>query len=188
MPIASTNPIARATSRVMHAACVAFTFAILLVLVLVIGYLVSIGWRSVTWSFFTVDPIPQGAPGFPGGMRNGIVGTAILIGLASIVGIPLGMLTGVYLSEYSANSILASPVRFVADVLAGVPSIVVGILGYELLVRPLGQYNGWAGAMALGFIMVPIVTRTTEEMLRLVPKSYREASVALGATKARTIL
>jgi phosphate transport system permease protein len=188
MPIAATNPISRATSRVMYGACVAFTIAILLVLVLVIGYLVSIGWRSVTWSFFAVDPIPQGAAGFPGGMRNGIVGTAILIGLASIVGIPLGMLTGVYLSEYSANTILASPVRFVADVLAGVPSIVVGILGYELLVRPLGQYNGWAGAMALAFIMVPIVARTTEEMLRLVPHSYREASVALGATKARTIL
>jgi len=79
-------------------------------------------------------------------------------------------------------------VRFVCDVLAGVPSIVVGILGYELLVVPLGHYNGWAGAMALAFIMIPIVTRTTEEMLRLVPNSYREASIALGATKARTIV
>jgi phosphate transport system permease protein len=79
-------------------------------------------------------------------------------------------------------------VRFVCDVLAGVPSIVVGILGYELVVRPLGNYNGWAGAAALAFIMVPIVARTTEEMLRLVPSSYREASVALGATKALTIL
>jgi phosphate transport system permease protein len=121
-------------------------------------------------------------------MLNGLVGTALLLGLASLVGIPIGILAGAYLSEYSANARLATPVRFVADVLAGVPSIVVGILGYELVVVPLGHFNGWAGALALGFIMVPIVTRTTEEMLRLVPKSYREASIALGATKARTIL
>src|SRR5205807_2120466 len=82
---------------------------------------------------------------------------------------PVGMLTGIYLSEYSAHSRLASPVRFVADVLAGVPSIVVGVLGYELLVRPLGHYDGWAGAMALAFLMVPIVARTTEQMLRMAP-------------------
>jgi phosphate transport system permease protein len=188
MTLARSNPFARNTSRLAYALCVASTLVILLLLIVVTGYLVSIGWRSVTWSFFTDDPIPQGAPGFPGGMRNGIVGTVILIGLASVVGIPIGMLTGVYLSEYSANSKLAPPVRFIADVLAGVPSIVVGILGYELLVRPLAHYNGWAGAMALAFLMIPIVARTTEEMLRLVPHSYREASVALGATKARTIL
>lgn len=172
----------------MHALCICAAVIIMLLLVLVVGYLVSIGWRSVTLTFFTTDPIPLGAPGFPGGMRNGIVGTGILIALASAVGIPVGILAGVYLSEYSAESRLASPVRFLADVLAGVPSIVVGILGYELLVRPLGHYNGWAGAMALAFIMIPIVARTTEEMLRLVPHSYREASIALGATKATTIL
>jgi phosphate transport system permease protein len=97
------------------------------------------------------------------------------------------MLTGIYLSEYSANSFLATPTRFMCDVLTGVPSIVVGILGYELVVRPIGHFNGYAGAVALAFIMIPIVARTTEEMLRLVPNSYREASVALGATKARTI-
>jgi phosphate transport system permease protein len=120
-------------------------------------------------------------------MKNGLVGTVVLIGLASLVGIPLGILTGVYLSEYDTNSWLATPVRFVSDVLAGVPSIVVGILGYELLVVPLGNYNGWAGSLALAFIMVPIIARTTEEMLRLVPNSFREASLALGASKARTI-
>src|SRR6266480_2905145 len=140
MAIAMTNPLARTKSRIMYGLCVGFTALILLVLVLVTGYLVSIGWSAVGLDFFKEDPIPQGALGFPGGMRNGIVGTGILIGLACIVGIPIGMLTGVYLSEYSANSRLASPVRFVADVLAGVPSIVVGILGYELLVRPLGHY------------------------------------------------
>jgi phosphate transport system permease protein len=121
-------------------------------------------------------------------MRNGIVGSVILIALASVVGIPIGMLTGIYLAEYSSNSWLATPVRFIADVLTGVPSIVVGILGYELLVVPLGRFNGWAGSVALAFIKIPLVGRTTEEMLLLVPRSYREASVALGATKAATIL
>jgi phosphate transport system permease protein len=188
MAIVAQNPLARIYSRVMYALCIAFTLMIVGVLVLVIGYLVSIGWRSVSLSFFTENPQPYGAAGYPGGMLNGIVGTTVLLGLASIVGIPIGILAGVFLSEYSANSKLASPVRFVSDVLAGVPSIVIGILGYELLVVPLGRFNGWAGALALAFIMIPIVTRTTEEMLRLVPKSYREASVALGATKARTIL
>ena len=115
-----------------------------------------------------------------------LAGSIILV--AVMIGIPLGMLSGIYLSEYDSGSWLASPVRFIADVLAGVPSIVVGIIGYELVVVPFGDYNGWAGALALAFIMVPIVTRTTEEMLRLVPNSYREASIALGATKATTIL
>ena len=188
MALVAKNPMARAYSRLMYALCIAFTVMIIAVLALVVGYLVSIGWRSVSVSFFTENPQPYGAQGYPGGMLNGLVGTTVLLALASVVGIPVGILSGVYLSEYSANSKLAAPVRFVSDVLAGVPSIVVGILGYELLVVPLGNFNGWAGALALAFIMVPIVTRTTEEMLRLVPKSYREASVALGATKARTIL
>jgi phosphate transport system permease protein len=108
--------------------------------------------------------------------------------MASVAGIPLGIMTGVYLAEYRSGSWLTGPVRFTADVLAGVPSIVVGILGYELLVVPLGHFNGWAGALVLAFIMVPIVARTTEEMLFLVPRSYREASIALGASKSRTIL
>ncbi len=136
--------------------------------------------------FFT--KLPTGDVTNPGGMKHAIIGTVILIGLASVVGIPIGMLSGIYLSEYDTGSWLAAPVRFIADVLAGVPSIVVGILGYELLVVPMGHHNGWAGALALAFIMIPIVTRTTEEMLRLVPGSYREASIALGATKATTIL
>jgi phosphate transport system permease protein len=182
----------RGKSTVMFGLCVLFTAAIITVLGLVVGYLVSIGYQSVDLAFFYKDPVPFGGDGYPGGMRNGIVGTLILIGMASLVGIPVGMLTGVYLAEYSSNSIMATPVRFIADVLTGVPSIVVGILGYELLVAPLGRwgirYNGWAGALALAFIMIPLVARTTEEMLLLVPRSYREASVALGATKARTIL
>lgn len=170
----------------MLGVCIVFTVIILALLVLVTGYLVSIGISSLSLDFFT--QVPTGNPQDPGGMKHAIVGTCVLILVASCVGIPLGLLAGIYLAEYDVGSRVAAPVRFISDVLAGVPSIVVGILGYELLVVPLGHFNGWAGAAALAFIMIPIVTRTTEEMLRLIPNSYREASIALGATKARTIL
>ncbi len=188
MTALASRPIARVVSMAMYVACAASAALIVGALALVVWYLVSIGWRSLNLAFFTQDPQPYGASGYPGGMRNSLVGTVILIGLACVVGIPLGLLGGIYLSEYRGGSWLTTPVRFTADVLAGVPSIVVGILGYELLVVPLGHFNGWAGALALAFIMVPIIMRTTEEMLRLVPNSYREASIALGATRARTIL
>lgn len=173
-------------SRLMQVVCVSFAVLILTLLILVTGYLLFLGASSLSWAFFSQTP--TGDVHNPGGMLNGIVGTIVLVSLASVVGIPIGMLCGVFLSEYASNSKLAAPTRFVSDVLAGVPSIVVGILGYELLVVPIGHHNGWAGSIALAFIMVPIVARTTEEMLRLVPKSYREASIALGATKAVTIL
>jgi len=175
-------------SKLMFGLCIAFAVCIVVLLFMVIGYLVSIGLSSLSWSFFTKDPIPQGMAGYPGGMRQALVGTVILVALASVVGLPVGMLTGIYLAEYEVASWLATPVRFICDVLAGVPSIVVGILGYELVVVPMGHNSGWAGAAALGFIMVPIVARTSEEMLRLVPNSYREAAVALGATKSSMIL
>ena len=178
----------RVHSGAMRAVCVGCTLSILAVLALVTIYLVVQGIQHLSWDFFTERPIPPGMEGAPGGMVHALAGTGILVALASIVGVPLGVLAGIYLSEYSAGSFLAAPVRFICDVLTGVPSIVVGILGYELLVVPLGSYNAYAGSMALAFIMVPIVARTTEEMLRLVPHSYREASIALGATKARTIL
>jgi phosphate transport system permease protein len=172
----------------MQALCVLFTLCILAILVFVTFYLIAKGVRYLSWDIFTALPIPPGMDGAPGGLKNALVGTGLLIALASAVGIPLGVMAGIYLSEYSANSWLGAPTRFIADVLTGVPSIVVGILGYELLVVPMGRFNGYAGAAALAFIMIPIVARTTEEMLRLVPGSYRDASIALGATKARTIL
>ena len=175
-------------SAVMKAMCVLFTTSILLILAFITFYLIVKGFSHLSWDIFTKVPIPPGMEGGPGGLKNALVGTGILIVLASVVGIPLGVLAGIYLSEYSARSWLAAPARFIADVLTGVPSIVVGILGYELFVVPMGGFNGYAGACALAFIMIPIVARTTEEMLRLVPNSYRDASIALGATKARTIL
>lgn len=175
-------------STCMKVLCIVCTFIILALLVSVTSYLLTKGMRFLSWDIFTKVPIPPGMEGAPGGLKNALVGTVVLIGLASVVGIPLGMLAGIYLSEYSARSRLGAPLRFIADVLTGVPSIVVGILGYELFVVPMGRFNGYAGAGALAFIMIPIVARTTEEMLRLVPNSYRDASIALGATKARTIL
>jgi phosphate transport system permease protein len=180
------NRYSQAKSNVMLAVCVACAVSILALLMLVTGYLAVRGIGSLSAAFFT--QLPSGRVNDPGGMKHALLGTGVLVALASLIGIPVGMLCGVYLAEYSASSYLAQPVRFIADVLTGVPSIVVGILGYELLVVPLGHFNGYAGALALAFIMIPIVARTTEEMLRLVPNSYREASIALGATKARTIL
>lgn len=179
---------ANAKSALFKGACIVATVAILTVLALVAGYLVSKGLTHIGLRFFTQLPIPPGMDGAPGGMKNALLGTVILVALAGAIGIPVGLLAGIYLSEYSANSRLGAAVRFVADVLTGVPSIVVGILGYELFVVPMGHFNGYAGAGALAFILIPIVARTSEEMLRLVPHSYREASIALGASKARTIL
>jgi phosphate transport system permease protein len=203
-PESTHDRIARRISQVMFGVCILFTAFILSLLVMVTGYLISIGFSSISWTFFS--QVAGGDPQNPGGMLHGIVGTIILVGLASLVGIPLGMLAGIYLAEYNVGSRIAAPVQFISDVLAGVPSIVVGILGYEFLVVPfstghvlgvpipllthigISGSNAWAGALALAFIMIPIVARTTEEMLLLVPGSYREASIALGATRAKTIL
>jgi phosphate transport system permease protein len=175
--------LSRFTSQVMLVLCVALTALIVSLLLLITGYIAWKGFSGLTPAFFMHLPDQD-----PPGILNGIYGTTILLLLASLIGIPLGLLVGIYLSEYDRGSPFAVPLRFVCDLLAGVPSIVVGVLGYELLVVPMGHNNGWAGALALAFIMVPIIARTTEEMLRLVPASYREASMALGATKARTIL
>jgi phosphate transport system permease protein len=177
-----------AQSAIMKSLCLLFTAIILTILAFITFYLLAQGFDYLTWDIFTQLPIPPGVEGSPGGLKNSLIGTGILIGLASAVGIPLGVLAGIYFSEYSARSWLGTPARFIADVLTGVPSIVVGILGYELFVVPMSRFNGYAGAAALAFIMIPIVARTTEEMLRLVPRSYRDASIALGATKARTIV
>lgn len=201
------NAVAEIQSRAMYALCCVCAGVMLLVLAAVLWFVMAKGASSLSFAFFTQDFVAEGLPGYPGGMRHALIGTGVLLLMASAVGIPLGILAGIFLAEYAAESRLAAPIRFIADVLTGVPSIVVGILGYELLVVPFasGQVlgipvpfvkgafgitssNAFAGALALAFIMIPIVARTTEEMLRLVPQSYREASVALGATKAHTIL
>ena len=140
------------------------------------------GFSSLNWDFFTKMPKPVGETG--GGMANALVGSLILIGIASAIAIPVGMIAGVYLSEY-ANKPFASLVRFTADVLNGIPSIVVGIFAYGLAVLPVKHFSALAGGLALGFMMIPIITRTTEELLNLVPSSLREGALALGATRAR---
>jgi phosphate transport system permease protein len=186
MPKSGHEIYRRSVSSLFFIGCTACALLIVGVLVWVLGYLVSIGASSLSLDFFT--KVPSGNVVSPGGMLHAIVGTLVLVAVASVIGVPLGVAAGVYLSEFGQDRWLLGPVRFTADVLAGVPSIVVGILGYELVVVPMGSYNGWAGAFALAFIMVPIVARTTEEMLKLVPDSYRAASLALGATKSQTIL
>lgn len=163
----------------------AFTVALLIPLVLIFVHIVRMGLSSISLDFFTQIPKPTGEAG--GGMANGIFGSAILIALASALGIPVGIFGAIYLAEYGGNRI-ASVIRFAADVLSGIPSIITGMVAYTLLVVPMKGFSAMAGAFALSLIMVPIVLRTTEEQLKLVPTSLREASLALGVPLWRTTL
>ena len=151
-------------------------------LVLILTHLIAKGASSLSLAFFTHMPKPVGEPG--GGMANAIVGTLILIGVASLIGLPIGIGAGLYLAEKRGTP-LANVVRFLSDVLNGLPSIVIGIFAWEILVRPAG-FSAVAGGVALGAMMIPLVTRTTEEMLLVVPNSLREAALALGYARWRT--
>lgn len=153
-------------------------------LFLILGYLIYYGGRSLDWSFFTKLPLSPGETG--GGMANAIVGSIEIIALAALIGIPIGFLAGVYLSEFEDKA-FASLVRYTADLLNGVPSIVVGILAWTLVVVPMKTFSALAGSIALAFMLVPIVTRQTEQFLREVPNSLREGALALGASKWKTI-
>ena len=154
-------------------------------LLLILFHLLKKGASSISVNFFTQMPQPVGEAG--GGMANAIVGTLILIGIACAVGLPLGIGGGLFLLEHKGTR-LANAVRFLSDVLNGLPSIVVGIFAWEFLVRPIGHFSALAGGIALGAMMVPLVTRTTEEMLSVVPTSLREAALALGYPRWRTSL
>ncbi len=172
----------RLLSNFVVVLCGAAVVLALIPLAFVFFYVIKQGFSSLNWDFFTKMPKPVGETG--GGMANALVGSLILIGIASAIAIPVGMIAGVYLSEY-ANKPFASLVRFTADVLNGIPSIVVGIFAYGLAVLPVKHFSALAGGLALGFMMIPIITRTTEELLNLVPSSLREGALALGATRAR---
>ncbi|MFL5538587.1 MAG: phosphate ABC transporter permease PstA [Longimicrobiaceae bacterium] len=175
----------RATSAVMLALTGVAAAITVLPLVLIFGYLVREGASSLDLAFFTHTPRPTGEGG--GGMANAIVGTLEMVGLAALIGLPVAVLAGVYLAE-ARGSRLATAVRFTADVLNGVPSIVVGIFVYLLLVVPMGGFSALAGAVALATMLVPMVTRTTEEMVRLVPRELMEGGLALGVPRWRTML
>ena len=170
---------------VMLGLCLAALGAAVIVLVAVLGYVVVQGASSVNLAFLVNTPRPVGEVG--GGMANSLVGTIILVALASLFGLPLGIGAGIYLAEYGRGR-LATAVRFVADVLTGIPSITIGLFAYAALVVPFRTFSAIAGGVALGVIMLPVVTRTTEEMIRLVPGSLREAALALGAPRWRVIL
>ncbi len=174
----------RVTSFVMLSLtglCALFTVSVLF---FILGYLLYYGGRSLSWSFFTQLPAPVGQPG--GGMANAIVGTGKLLLLASAIGIPIGCLAGVFLAEFGRGW-FAFLVRYTTDLLNGVPSIVVGIFVYALIVLPLHHFSTLAGGVALGIMMIPIAVRSTEEFLRAVPRSLRESGMALGASKSETI-
>ncbi|HUF64701.1 MAG TPA: phosphate ABC transporter permease PstA [Gemmatimonadaceae bacterium] len=154
-------------------------------LLFILFHLFRAGAGALTLDFFTQTPQPVGEAG--GGMANAIVGTLVLVGVAAAIGLPVGIGAGLYLAE-QRGSVLATTVRFLSDVLNGLPSIVMGIFAWEFLVRPFGGFSALAGGVALGAMMIPLVTRTTEEMIRLVPGSLREAALALGYTRWRTSL
>jgi phosphate transport system permease protein len=155
------------------------------VLFFILGYLVYHGGTSINWDFFTKLPVPVGETG--GGMANAIVGSAKLLLLASLIGVPIGFFGGIYLAEFSGSKV-AFVVRYAADLLNGVPSIVIGIFAYALVVLPFKHFSTVAGAFAIGLMMIPITLRSTEEFLLGVPRALREGSMALGASKWSTII
>jgi phosphate transport system permease protein len=150
----------------------------------ILGYLVYHGGKDVNWNFFTKLPTPVGEAG--GGMANAIVGSGKLLLLAALVGVPIGLLGGIYLAEFGGTT-LPFVVRYSADLLNGVPSIVIGIFVYAFAVMPVHHFSTAAGGIALGIMMIPIILRSTEEFLKSVPRAMREAAMALGASKSRTI-
>jgi len=175
----------KAKNALVSAATFLSAIVVITPLGLVFFHLLVNGASSVNWAFFTQLPKPVGVIG--GGMVNAIVGSLELLGLASLIGIPIGVLGGVYLAEYGsvrANSM----VRFIADVLNGVPSITWGVVVYGLVVLRFKSFSGYAGGLALGLIMVPLILRTTEEVILLVPNGYREAALALGISRWKTIV
>lgn len=175
----------RFTDRMMTGAAVLTVLIVLLPLFAIFGYLVYRGARSIDWAFLTQTPKPVGEAG--GGMANAIVGSVIVLAIASVIGVPFGVGAGIYLAEFGRNP-LGSAIRFTADVLNGVPSIVIGIVAYAIVVLRQGHFSALAGGVALAIMMVPTISRTTEEMLLLVPQALREAAYGLGVPRWRTTL
>jgi len=176
----------RTTNFVISALSVLATILVVAPLLAILGYLIYKGASSLNFAFFTQIPKPVGEDG--GGMANSIVGSGVVLALASLMGIPVGIAAGVYLAEFGRGKFLANAVRFTADVLNGVPSIVMGIAIYSLIVMQQKHFSAFAGGVALAIMMVPTITRTTEEMLATVPHAIREAALGLGVPKWRTAI
>ena len=183
-PVKPVSLRRRITDKVMTGAAVLTVLIVLAPLIAIFGYVVYRGIGAINWDFLTQTPKPVGEAG--GGMANAIVGSALILGIASIVGVPFGIGAGIYLAEFGRNR-FGSTIRFTADVLNGVPSIVIGIVAWSILVRGRG-FSALAGGLALAIMMVPTITRTTEEMLLLVPQALREAAYGLGVPRWRTTL
>ena len=175
----------KAKNHLMTLMMLAATAAVLIPLGLIFFHIMKMGLSSLSLDFFTQIPKPTGEAG--GGMANGMAGSLIMIGMASLIGLPIGIFGAIYLAEYGGGK-LSTGIRFAADVLSGTPSIITGMVAYTLLVVPMKGFSALAGSVALAMIMIPIVLRTTEEQLKMVPGSLREASLALGVPMWRTSL
>src|SRR4051812_3364853 len=176
----------RGLNGFMSFAAAAAVFLVLLPLGAIFAYLLYKGIGSINWAFLTQTPKPVGEPG--GGMANAIAGTGLILLIASVIGVPIGIGGGIYLAEYGRGTRFGNLIRFTADVLNGVPSIVVGIVAYSLVVLTQSHFSALAGGVALAIMMIPTITRTTEEMLLLVPHTVREAAYGLGVARWRTTL
>jgi phosphate transport system permease protein len=179
------SPVRRIKNTVMTFLAASCVVLVLAPLAAIFAYLLYKGFGALNWSFLTQTPKPVGEPG--GGMANAIAGSALILLIASVIGVPIGIGAGIYLSEYGRNR-LGDLVRFTSDVLNGVPSIIIGIVAYGLVVLYQKHFSALAGGVALAIMMIPTITRTTEEMLLLVPQTVREAAYGLGVPKWRTTL
>jgi phosphate transport system permease protein len=175
-----------ATDHLVTGLAILATALVILPLLAIFVYLLYKGASSLNLAFFTKMQKPPGELG--GGMANAIVGSGVLLGVASVIGVPVGIGAGIFLSEFGRGTKLANAVRFTADVLNGVPSIVMGIAAYALVVIPQGHFSAFAGGVALGIMMIPTITRTSEEMLLMVPNAVREAALGLGVPNWRSVM
>ena len=167
-------------NNIMIGLCFLCVVLALIPLAFILFYTVKEGISALNLDFFTHLPKPVGESG--GGMANAIVGTLIMVGMSTLLGVPIGILAGVFLAEYGTNK-LANIIRFLAEVMSGLPSIIIGIFAYTIIVKPMGRFSAYAGSIALAILMIPTITKTTEELLKLVPLTLREAALALGAPR-----
>jgi phosphate transport system permease protein len=175
-----------ATDHIVTGLAILATVLVVVPLIAIFVYLLIKGASSLNLDFFIKNPAPEGELG--GGMANAIVGSGVLLALASLIGVPIGIGAGIYLAEFGRGTKLANGIRFTADVLNGVPSIVMGLAAYSLIVVPQGHFSAFSGGVALGIMMIPTVARTTEEMLLMVPNMIREAALGLGLSNWRSVL